>query len=162
MGLFDFFKKKKENKKAEEIIEKCDNELYDNEEEINSILEEYDMKIEYKKNDKNLRVDDVKVIKIGKEALFEFIYENFIDETDCYLDVNSVDVTTSFDINWEKGEFIFCAYKSEDEDGNFLSLPENIDLQKVMKNMPDTTTTMFADDRYKVYTKKELREMSEK
>ena len=106
--------------------------------------------------------DEVKVIKIGKEALFEFIYENFIDETECYLDVNSVDVTTSFDINWEKGEFIFCAYKSEDKEGNFLKLTENVDLQKVMKNMPDTTTTMFADDRYKVYTKKELIEMSKK
>ena len=119
-------------------------------------------KFENNNNDKNLREDEVKVIKIGKDALFEFIYENSVDETDCYLDVNSVDVTTSFDINWENGEFIFCAYKSEDEEGNFLKLPENVDLQKVMKNMPDTTTTMFADDRYKVYTKKELIEMSKK
>ena len=57
-------------------------------------------KFENNNNDKNLREDEVKVIKIGKDALFEFIYENSVEETDCYLDVNSVDVTTSFDINW--------------------------------------------------------------
>ena len=58
---------------------------------------------------KELNDDEVRVIKISKEALFEFIYEKFIDDQDLYLDVDPLDVTNAFDINFERGEFIFCA-----------------------------------------------------
>ena len=37
---------------------------------------------------KELNDDEVRVIKISKEALFEFIYEKFIDDQDLYLDVD--------------------------------------------------------------------------
>ena len=42
---------------------------------------------------KELNDDEVRVIKISKEALFEFIYEKFIDDQDLYLDVDPLDVT---------------------------------------------------------------------
>lgn len=108
------------------------------------------------KRRKKLNEDKVRVIKIGKEALFEFIYEKFIDDQDTYFDVEPLEVTDIFDINFERGEFIFCVYKSEDNDGNFIKLPKEIDLQQLMKNIPDTTTTMYADGRYKEFTKGEL------
>ena len=51
----------------------------------------------------------VKVIKISKQALFEFIYENFIAGQEQFLDVDPLEVSNSFDIHFERGEFIFCA-----------------------------------------------------
>lgn len=35
----------------------------------------------------------IRVIKIGKEALFEFIYEKFIDNQELYFDVDALEVT---------------------------------------------------------------------
>lgn len=107
-----------------------------------------------------LSEDSVRVIKISKEALFEFIYENFIDNQDIFLDVDPLDVTNAFDINFEHGEFIFCAYKSENTEGKILEIPSEIDLQKLMRNIPDTTSTMYNDGRYREYTKEELIKLS--
>lgn len=102
----------------------------------------------------------VRVIKISSKALFEFLYEKFIEEQACYLDVDPLSVTNSFDIDWENGQFIFCAHISEDSQGNMLSLPDGIDLKSLMRMLPDTTESMFTDNRYKEYTKEELKAMS--
>ena len=118
---------------------------------------EQDMNIQKELND-----DEVRVIKISKEALFEFIYEKFIDDQDLYLDVDPLDVTNAFDINFERGAFIFCAYKSEDPHGRIVVLPSDIDLQQLMKTIPDTTSSMYADTRYRQYTKTELIQLSKK
>ncbi len=111
---------------------------------------------------KKLDENSVRVIKISKEALFEFIYEKFIDDEEIFFDVDLLDVTSTFDINFERGEFICCVSKAEDADGKMLKLPEEIDLQRIMKNIPDTTATMFAKNRYKEFTKEELVELSKK
>lgn len=105
--------------------------------------------------------EKVRVIKISKEALFEYIYENFIANQDEYLDVNKTEVSDYFDIDYENGHFIFCAIKSEDEDGNILSMPSEINLQKLMKIIPDTTDSMLSPNRkyYKEYSKDELAEL---
>ena len=42
---------------------------------------------------KALNENSVRVIKISKTALFEFIYEKFIEDQDNYFDVDSLDVT---------------------------------------------------------------------
>ena len=106
--------------------------------------------------------DKVRVIKISKEALFEFIYENFIAKQDEYLDVDKTEVSNYFDIDYENGHFIFCAIKLEDEDGNILSMPAEINLQKLMKIIPDTTDSMLSPTSkyYKEYSKDELTELS--
>jgi cellulase/cellobiase CelA1 len=39
-------------------------------------------------------------------------------------------------------------------------LPREIDLKKVMKNIPDTTDSVFSSNRYKDYTMDELIEIS--
>lgn len=114
------------------------------------------MKKKYKMTDNTVRV-----IKIGKEALFEFIYENFIEGQKDFLDVDCLSVTDTFAIDWESGQFIFCAYNREDAKGNFLTLPEEVVLHNVMKNIPDTTSTMFQPGRYREYTKEELIELSQ-
>ena len=65
-----------------------------------------------KRKKQQLRDDEVRVIKIGEEALFEFIYEKFIDEQSEHLDVDPLSVTNSFSIDWENRQFLFCAHKS--------------------------------------------------
>ena len=114
------------------------------------------------KKQKKLDENTVRVIKISKEALFEFIYESFIAEQKTFFDVDALDVTDYFDINFERGEFIFCVAKGEDANGEFLRLPKEINLQNLMKNLPDTTESMLAPKKtlYKEFTKEELVELS--
>ena len=107
-----------------------------------------------------LRDDEVRVIKIGEEALFELIYEKFIDEQSEYLDVDPLSVTNSFSIDWENRQFIFCAYKTENAKGEILNLPESIDFGKLFEKMPNTTDSMYGRGKYQTYTKSELEEMS--
>ena len=102
----------------------------------------------------------VRVIKISEKALKELIYETFVEKQHDFLDVEAAEVSDYFEFDLENGRFIFCAVRSEDENGNFLSLPREIDLKKVMNNIPDTTDSMFSPKRYKEYTKEELTELS--
>ena len=111
---------------------------------------------------KTLNENSVRVIKIGKSALFEFLYEKLVDGQDVFLDVDPLDVVNTFDINFERGEFIFCAYRSEDAKGKAIEFPQGINLQQFMATIPDTTSTMYADGRYKDYTKEELATLSKK
>ena len=112
------------------------------------------------KNQTTLDNSSIRVIKIGKEALFEFIYEKFIENQEQYFDVDPLEVIDTFDLDFENGEFIFCVHKDEDKDGNIIEFPEEIDLKILLKKLPDTTNTMFADGRYKEYSKEELVELS--
>lgn len=120
------------------------------------------MKFWKKYRKKPLDENTVRVIKISKEALYEFLYEKFIENQEQYLDVDPLTVTNNFALDCVNGDFIFCAYKSEDAQSNLFPFPKEIDLQKVMKRIPDTTFSMFAPNscRYKDYTKKELAELS--
>ena len=102
----------------------------------------------------------VRLIKISEKALKELICETFVEKQDNWLDVDRTEVSDHFEFDLENGEFIFCAIKSEDEEGNFLSLPREIDLKKVMKGIPDTTESVFSANRYKEYTFDELNEIS--
>ena len=105
-----------------------------------------------------LENNKVRVIRISRDALFEFIYEKFIENQDIYLDIVSTEVSDHFAIDFETGSFIFCAVKTGD--GEASALPGNIDLKKAMKNIPDTADTMFAPDRYRDYTIDELSALS--
>lgn len=115
-----------------------------------------------KKKRTKLDENTVRVIKIGKEALFEFIYEEFTGNVGAFFDVDTSDIINTFTIHFERGEFIFCVSKGEDADGKVLPLPNEIDLQQLMKNLPDTTTSMYTRNRYKEFTKEELIELSKK
>ena len=53
----------------------------------------------------------LRVVKIDKEALYEFIYENFIAQQEELLDISKSEVMNNFAIDWEKGEFLFTAHR---------------------------------------------------
>lgn len=111
-----------------------------------------------------MRLDEkhVRVIKISKAAITEFIHEKLIDETEKLFDVDLSDVTTSFDIDYDSGELIFCAYKSEKDNDEANNLPYGIDLKRIIRLLPDTVSTLFEADRYKEYTADELIKLSKK
>ncbi|MGN2370117.1 hypothetical protein ACTFJW_08645 [Clostridium cagae] len=100
--------------------------------------------------------NNYRIIKISKDVLYEFIYEKFVENQEEYLEVNALEVGNSFEIAFENGQFIFMAHKSEDENENIIPLPKEIDLQKLMSKMDDTTTTMFVDNRYIELSLKEI------
>ncbi|MBQ7347328.1 MAG: hypothetical protein IJW55_05165 [Clostridia bacterium] len=104
-----------------------------------------------------LNENSVRLIKIGKEALFEFIYEKMIEDQK-----DPLSVANTFDMDWENGQFIFCVHRSEDKNGNFIEFPKEINLKSLMRNLSDTTTSMFQNNRYKEFTKEELIALSKK
>ena len=112
---------------------------------------------------KKLKTGRARVIKISKEALLEFIYEKFIEEQSQFLEVEPTEVADRFEQNFADGDFIFAAWRDEDPEGNFLPMPRQIDLRKVMKNIPDTTSSMFSPigKLYREYTLDELIGLSE-
>lgn len=112
-----------------------------------------------KKKHTPLTNDEVRVIKISEDALYEFIYEKFIDNQDAYLDVDPVSVTDYFYMDWENRQFIICACKTENENGELLELPESIDIEKLINKIPDTTASMYTSNRYKKFTKSELEDL---
>ena len=102
--------------------------------------------------------DDVlRVVKIDKEAVYEFIYENFIANQRELLGVNSADVINNFEMDWKKGEFIFTAHKQEDAEGEIISLPKEIEIQELLEKLPITTDSVLsAGQIYKDYTFEEI------
>ena len=48
-----------------------------------------------------MKQDEVRVIKISREALYEFVYEKFIESQGEYLDVESTDVSDFFEIDFD-------------------------------------------------------------
>jgi len=104
-----------------------------------------------------------RIIKIEKKALFEFIYEKFVENQDDYLDVNPEEVMNNFDIDFEKGTFIFMAQKFDDDNGNITPFSEKIDVKKLLNKMDETTDSMFSNNkRYKDFSLNELIEIQEK
>lgn len=99
----------------------------------------------------------LRVVKIDKKAVYEFIYENFIANQKELLGINSSDVINNFEMDWEKGEFIFTAYKQEDAEGEIISLPKEIEIQELLEKLPITTDSVLsAGQIYKDYAFEEL------
>jgi len=114
-----------------------------------------------KKNKKELEKDKYRVIKISKEALWEFIYESIIDNQDVFFDISDVTTITSHhDIDFENGNYI-CLIKS-DTDDRPLRLTEEINLQVLLNNMEDTTESLYQDNRYKEFSLDEIKALQSK
>ena len=110
-----------------------------------------------------MKENECRIIKIEKEALYEFIYENFIANHEELLDLDAVGCMNTFAIDWETGEFIFCAHKDEDENGDIVPFPEDIDVNELLKVIPATTTSVLeTGKKYKDYSFDELRELQKK
>ena len=128
--------------------------------EISALTEKYGLFIRYKT--RTLDENTVRVIKIGKDALYEFIRDHMGDETEQYMDVDDRNVTRTFVIDFETCDFIFCVSKAEDKYGNILNLSYDT-VGDAMKNIPYTTKSLYQGDcRYRDYTRKEIVELSEK
>ena len=94
----------------------------------------------------------VRVIKIGKEALYEFLYENIISQEESLLQVPATEVMNSFAMDWERGEFIFMAHQAEDADGELIPLPKEI--------LPETADSLLGRGKvYRDYSFEELKEL---
>jgi len=102
----------------------------------------------------------LRVVKIDKEAILEFIYENFIANEEELLGVRASEVTNNFAIDWEKGEFIFTAHKQEDVDGGIIELPKEIEIGKLLNYLSNTTESALSTSPiYKDYTFEELKRL---
>lgn len=107
-----------------------------------------------------MKENTLRVVKIDKEAILEFIYENFIANEEELLGVRSSEVTNDFAIDWEKGEFIFTAHKQEDVDGSFIELPKEIEIGKLLNYLSNTTDSALSTSPiYKDYTFEELKRL---
>lgn len=104
-----------------------------------------------KQEAKRLPEGTYRVIKIGKKALWEFIYESVIEHEVTFFDLpernglipDEDSVTSHHDIDFETGEYICLINHS-----NSFRLDERIDLKKLLKNMAPTTHTLFSQNRY--------------
>ncbi|MEZ3496288.1 MAG: hypothetical protein K1V97_01790 [Lachnospiraceae bacterium] len=97
-----------------------------------------------------------RIIKIGKDAIFELIYETIIDNAECFFDVDGcTKIVTGFDMDWDKGELICTAYSAESKD-NQSCLQSFLDTEKLMSVLKNTTDTMFDENRYIELTEEEI------
>ena len=104
----------------------------------------------------------VRVIKIGREALYEFLYENMISEEETLLQVSTTEVMNSFAIDRERGEFIFMAHKAEDADGELIPLPKEIQPETLLKALPETADSLLGRGKvYRDYSFDELKRLCE-
>lgn len=102
----------------------------------------------------------VRVIKIGQEALYEFLYENIISQEESLLQVPATEVMNHFAMDWERGEFIFMAHQAEDADGELISLPKEIQPAALLKALPETADSLLGRGRvYRDYSFEELKEL---
>jgi len=109
---------------------------------------------------KRMEEKTVRVIKIGKEAIYEFLYENMISEEENLLQVSATEVMNSFAMDWERGEFIFMAHKAEDADGELISLPKEIQPEILLKALPETTESLLKRGKvYRDYSFEELKRL---
>ena len=106
-----------------------------------------------KKAEKKIPDTTYRVIKISKDALYEFIYESFIDNQKTFFDItDGTKIVTSFDVDWENDSFIVVAQNATDE----LPFGKEIDVKKISDAIDDTTNTMYAENRYIELTQEQL------
>lgn len=87
-----------------------------------------------------------RVIKIGKDAVYEAMREYFMDNAEVFFDISdSTTAVTRFDIDWDKGEFI-CIARNELPENEHLQF--DIDTDKLFSRLENTTDTLFSRNRY--------------
>ena len=111
---------------------------------------------------KRIEKDKYRIIKLGKEALWEFIYESVIDGQEEFFDIpDSTEVVSHLDIDFEKGEFI-CIVSRDDEFGDGLRPLKKLNMPVLLENMENTTQSMHQANRYKEFTLDELEKLQQK
>ena len=109
-----------------------------------------------KKKEKKIPDNTYRVIKISKEALYEFVYETFIENQEQFLDISDgTSVVNGFCMDWEDDSFTFIARTAKNDDDFF----EEIDIPKIAKALEDTTSTMFKQERYIELSQKQINDI---
>ncbi len=95
----------------------------------------------------------LRIVKIEKEALMEFIYENFVAQQEAILEVSPLGVMNNFAFDWDEGTFIFTAHQREDENGDMIPFPKEINIKEALERLPVTTASVLSTGKkYKDYT----------
>lgn len=98
-------------------------------------LEGVDMRTKLKK-------DEARVIRINQDAIFELIYETFVEKSEQYFDLlDSTKVKLAFDWDQDKNEFTCVAHTRD--------LQYQVDFESIAKEVGITTDSMFQSHRYK-------------
>lgn len=111
----------------------------------------------FKKKEKVIPDGKYRIIKLGKDALFEFIYESIIDNQECFFDVtDGTKIVTHFEMDWDTGELI-CIARNERDQNEHLQF--DIDAKELLSRLQDTTETMFSDKRYVEMSEEEIKNL---
>ena len=107
-----------------------------------------------KKQEKPIPDGKYRIIKIGKDAIYEVLREYIIDNQEDFFDVtDGTKIVTHFEMDWDNGEFICVA---RNEHGEKERLQYDVDTTKLLLKMKDTTATMFIDERYVEMSEEEI------
>ncbi len=111
----------------------------------------------FKKNEKTIPEGKYKIIKIGKDAIYEVLREYIIDNQEDIFDVtDGTNIVTHFEIDWNNVEFI-CVARNEYGENEHLQC--NIDTTELLSKIPDTTETIFIDKPYVEMSEEEIKNM---
>ena len=111
----------------------------------------------FKKKERAIPEGNYRIIKIGRDAIYEVLREYIIDNDKAFFDVtDSTKIVKHFDINWGTGEFICAARKDYGDDEH---LQCNIDTTELLLKLQDTTETLFADKRYVEMSEEEIKNL---
>ena len=108
--------------------------------------------------EKKIPENKYRIIKISEDALFEFLRESIIDSQKEFFDISDdTSIVTCFDIDWENKSFI-CVARNELGREEHLQFPD-IDTEKLLLKLKDTTSTLYMDNRYIELTSTEIEDI---
>ena len=99
-----------------------------------------------KKKGKTIPQGSYRIIKIGKDAIYEVLRKYIIENQETFFDVtDGTKIVKHFDINWDTGEF-FCAARNDYGENEYFQC--NVDTAEFLLKLQDTTETLFTEKRY--------------
>ena len=111
----------------------------------------------FKKKEKTISKGNYRIIKIGKDAIYEVLREYVVDNQKEFFDVtDGTKIVTHFDINWDTGEFV-CVARNDYGENEHLQC--NIDTSQLLSKLQDTTETLFTDKRYIELSEEEIKNL---
>ena len=111
----------------------------------------------FKKKEKTIPEGKYRIIKIGKDAIYEVLREYIIDNQEDFFDVtDGTKIVTHFEIDWNNGEFT-CIARNEYGENEHLQC--NINTAKLLSKIQDTTKTMFIDKRYVEMSEEQIKNL---
>ena len=98
-----------------------------------------------------------RIIKIGKDALYEILRVYIIDNEELFFDISDrTKIVKCFEMDWNKGELV-CVARNEYGENEHLQF--DIDMKKLILKLHNTTETMYADNRYIEVSEEEIKNL---